>query len=163
MKSIHKCNISNFSAIYIHRNKLPKLRINLLDSEFRGALLSSEEHTAYLNAGVFPEKFYNFADEIVSVFNLCIYLHRQSCLTEQINQYILSFESTGLLNAWVKKFVNRKYLKEQMTNGPKVLVNKQLLGAYEILVFGLILGAITFVIEVCSVYVTAVRRILSQI
>lgn len=154
-------NESIFRAIYIERYQLEKLNGDLLDSEFKGGLLSSEEHTAYLNAEVFPDKYFHCADEVVSTFNLCIYMHRQSCLSEEINQYILSFKSTGLLDAWVKKFVDRKYLKERVTSEPKVLVNEQLLGTYEVLVFGLLLASLVFLLEVCSVHVYALRRLLA--
>jgi hypothetical protein len=125
-------------------------------------LLSSEEHTAYLNEEVFPELYYHFADEVISVFNLCIYLHRQSCLTEEINQHILNFKSNGLMQAWVAKFVDRKYLKENVVSEPKPMVNLQLLGAYEMLVAGLIFSISVFLFELLSFRKAKLRRIMGS-
>lgn len=68
-----------------------------------------------------------------------------------------------MLDAWVKKFVDRKYLKEGVVDGPKVLVNEQLYGAYEIMLFGLVLGLATFLLEICSVNIPFLRRLISKI
>lgn len=121
-------------------------------------MLSSEDHLAFLNHQVFPEEYYHYAEEVVSVFNLCIYLHRQSCLTRDVDNYILKFRSVGLLDNWVKKFVDRSYLKERTSTGPKVLVNEQLVGAYELLGFGMASGAIIFMVEVISTYFHSLRK-----
>ena len=139
---------------------MSKVREAILDPEYKGALLSSEEHTAYSNADAFADKYYHHSSEVVSVFNLCIYLHRQSCLTEPINQNILKFLSNGLMEQWVRNLVDRKYLKEWKATEPKVLVNEQLLGAYELLAFGLLLSTIAFLIEIGSTRVSVLRNFL---
>lgn len=54
------------------------------------------------------------------------------------------------MEVWVSGFVDRSYLVERKANEPKVLVNDQLLGAYELLVFGLVLSAVAFLVEICS-------------
>lgn len=150
-------------AVYINRSQLAMLRQNLLNTNFRGALLSSEEHTAYLNAQVFPHHHYHYASEIVFVFNLCIYLHRQSCLTQEINVNILNFQSNGLLQSWSKEFVDMSYLKERISAVPKVLTNEQLFGSYELLASGLIISIIVFIIELLSVKVPRMKKFMRNL
>lgn len=152
-----------FRAIYIERFQLPEVRNELLDSEFKGALLSSEEHLAYLNAQVSPHKFYHKAEEIVFVFNLCLYLHRQSCLTEEINQNIIKFQSNGLMEAWSKEFVDRSFLKERIFTQPKILKIEQLYGAYELLAFGLLLSVVAFLIELLSRHVPVMHKFMMNL
>lgn len=138
------------------------VRQKILNPKFLGTLLSSEEHIAYLNAQEFPENHFHFAGEIFLAFNLCIYLHRQSCFTENINQNILKFKNSGLLGEWVEEFVDRSYLKERKISEPKVLVNDQLLGAYEMLAAGLLLGVFVFLLEIGSIRIKCLRKFLRK-
>lgn len=154
-----------FSASIIERHNISMVHEKLLNPEFHGALLSSEEHIAFLNrlnAKKSPQIYFYFADEIFFGFNLCIYLHRQSCLTENINHNILKFKDSGFLKVWVKEFVDRSYLKERKVVEPKVLVNDQLLGAYEMLAAGLLLGVFIFLLEICSVRNKCLREFLVE-
>lgn len=147
----------------IKRKDIEDVHELLLDSDANAALLSSEEHIAYLNADVFPDKFFYYAEEVIFGFNLCIYLHRQSCLEEQMNQNILIFRSSGLLGHWANEFVDRSYLKETKTREPKVLVNKQLYGAYELLTLGLAMAGSMFLIEICSSRFSMLRKYVKKI
>lgn len=147
-----------FRAVFFPRNELKQVREQLVDPEFKGVLFSSEEFTAFLNAEVFPDQFFHHAEETVSVFNLVIYLHRQSCLTHPINLNILQFLSSGLMECWVSGLIDRSYLLERKANEPKVLVNDQLLGAYQLLAFGLLLGAVAFLVEILSTRVYVLKK-----
>lgn len=134
----------------------------LLNHNFKGALLSSQDHIAFLNQGAFPKAFFHSAEEIVSSFNLCIYLHRQSCLAQRINENILALQSNGLMMTWAKKFVDYSYLKEKTVSEPKVLVFEQLRGAYELLAIGLALSFFVFLLEVLSIRVRCLRKLLRK-
>lgn len=79
----------------------------LLDSDFKGALLSSEDHIAYKNKAAYPEQFYRYSKEVFSTFNLCIYMNRKSCLVQQIDKYIQKLRSNGLIKRWADKVVDR--------------------------------------------------------
>jgi hypothetical protein len=110
-----------------------------------------------LNERIFPTAFFHSAEESIFSFNLCIYLHRQSCLAQQINQNILDLKSNGLLDAWSRKFVDRSYLKERIFSEPKVLVIHQLLGAYELLFIGIFLSFTAFIVELISTRISFMR------
>lgn len=152
-----------FSAVFIERDELPEIWKKLLDPDFKGALFSSEEHVAYMNQRFFPRAFFHTAEEIIFSFNLCIYMHRQSCLTQEINHNILKLQSCGMLEAWSKKFVDPSFLKERTFNEPKVMVVQQLLGSYELLFIGLILSLKAFIFEVISTKISFLRKFMKKL
>jgi hypothetical protein len=135
----------------------------LLDDAFKGALLSSEEHVAYNNERVFPKAFYHTAEEIIFSFNLCIYMHLQSCLAEEINENILKLQSSGLMETWASNFVDKTYLKEKIISGPKAMVIEQLSGAYELLTIGLVLSFTAFVVEIISAKFSFLRTFMKKL
>lgn len=77
-------------------------------------------------------------------------MHRQSCLAEVINKIVLVLRSNGIMDSWAKQFVDRSYLKERVISEPKVLVLRQLFGAYELLITGLIMSFTAFMLELIS-------------
>lgn len=145
----------------IGRSEIAGVRENILDAEFKGALLSSEEHVAFSNKAGFPDKFFHHTNEVFFVFNLVIFLHRQSCLTEEINRYILNFGSNGLLDKWMREFVDDSYLNERIVSTPKKLEFEQLLGSFELLAIGLALSGIVFVFEVLSKFSSRLRTLIN--
>lgn len=152
-----------FSIKIIERHEISPLREKTLDADFKGALLSSEEHVAFSNKAGFPDRFFHHTDEVFFVFNLVVFMHRQSCLTEEINRYILSFGSNGLLDKWMREFVDESYLKERNLDTPKKLEFSQLLGCFELLFIGLMLSAISFVLEVFSKCSFKLRKLINWI
>lgn len=139
------------------------MREKLVDADFKGGLLSSEEHVAFSNKAGAPNKFFHHTDEVFFVFNLVIFLHRQSCLTEEINRYILIFGSNGLLEKWMSEFVDMSYLRKRVVDTPKKLEFDQLLGSFELLGIGLSLSAIAFVLEVFSRCCSGLRKFINWI
>lgn len=139
------------------------MREKLVDADFKGGLLSSEEHVAFSNKAGAPNKFFHHTDEVFFVFNLVVFLHRQSCLTEEINRYILIFGSNGLLEKWMSEFVDMSYLKKRVVDTPKKLEFDQLLGSFELLGIGLSLSVIAFVLEVFSRCCSGLRKFINWI
>lgn len=141
-------HIFNTRLKIINRSELAPLQRKLADPNFlRGALLSSEEHVAWLNSILTPYSFLNYAQEVVSAFNLCIYTHMQSCLTQEINKNLRSIFDSGLLNSWTNRFVDRSYLIRKTDASPKKLDIEKMLGAFEVLIIGLFLSSLLFFCE----------------
>lgn len=147
----------------IGRTEIATVRDTLLSPDVKGALLSSEEHIAFANKAGFPDKYFHFAEEVFFVFNLVIFMHRQSCLVEEINRYILHFGSNGLLDRWMHEFIDRSYLKERVTTAPKKLEIEQLLGSFELLAIGLSLSLVMFLFEVLSNCSFGLRKLIKCI
>lgn len=121
-----------------------------LDDSFDGVVLSSVDHVAYRNRIDAPHKFYRHAKEIVTSFNLCVYLNQKSCLTNEINNHILNFRSNGLMGTWVKKFVDNSYLVYQPSTEPRAMGLLTILGSVQLLLVGYLIGALIFIAEMLS-------------
>jgi hypothetical protein len=143
----------------IDRTELGKLQKDLVNAEFKGTLLSSEEHTAYLNGLVFPDSFFTRAEEIVSVFNLCIYMHKKSCLIHAIDDHIIALTSSGLMNAWTRAIVDKSYLIPKTSTQPKKLNNEMLHGAYQLWILGLIASFFVFLLEILKKKLNFLKKI----
>ena len=138
----------------VNRSELSPLQRKLADPTFsKGALLSSEEHVAWLNSILTPYSFLNYAREVVSGFNLCVYTHIQSCLTQEINKNLINIFNSGLLNSWTKKFVDRSFLMRITDLRPHKLSFDKLSGAYDVLIIGLSISFLVFICEIIYAWI----------
>ncbi|KAG5675518.1 hypothetical protein PVAND_005414 [Polypedilum vanderplanki] len=160
LDSVHELpEVMNRISI-IERGDFPKIKDKLMDSNYKAGVLGSEEHVAWLNQKETPEKFYHYTEEVVSVFNLCIYMHRQTCLAHNVNENIIKLTNSGLMESWKKKFVDRSYLKLRINEEPKQLDNEKLAGAYKLLIYGLIISFIVFIVELISFRFKCLHRVM---
>lgn len=87
-----------------------------------------------------------------------IYAKKDSFLLEAINEKIEAIQSTGLINKWHLENIDKKFLRDGNSD-LKAFSFEQLLGCFEILLYGLAACLIIFFIE----HVTyRVRKYLSQ-
>lgn len=145
------------------REQLGGIQEKLSHSEFKGALLSSEDHIAFINEKVSPNLFYHYTEEIVSVFNLCFYMHKQSCLTHEVNGNIMKLTSSGLIQSWAKIFADRSYLIPKLDISPKQLDNSKLNGAYMLLIYGFGFSLFVFIIEILCYRIKCLHRVMKNL
>lgn len=149
-----KAYISQFKGlsdktVMIENNRLDSYRELLLKSNLKLALLAHEDYVAYWNKKLYPHKFLNICNERLMAVNYCIYLHKTSCMTPEINKHVLLFNSNGLMQISKHFYADRAYLKKKpIDDGPKKLTVDQLKGGYLFFVFGVILSIISFVLEI---------------
>jgi hypothetical protein len=144
----------------IKRVDLTNIKNNIMDSDYKGALLTSKEHVAWLNKKSSPEIFYHFTEEVVSVFNLCIYMHRQTCLARSVNENIIKLTNSGLMESWMKAYVDTSYLKLRKDEQPKELSIEKLVGAYKLLIYGLAISLSVFIVELICVRIQCLHRVM---
>jgi hypothetical protein len=112
------------------------------------ALLSTEDLVAYWNQKEFPEHFFNNLPQVISSVNLCLYMHKTSCLTNEINKHIMNFDSNGLMNVWKRFNRDRSYLKKKkIVEGPQKLTMENLEGAFTFLLIGQVGALLFFIVE----------------
>jgi hypothetical protein len=112
------------------------------------ALLSTEDLVAYWNQKEFPEHFFNHLPQVISSVNLCLYMHKTSCLTNEINKHIMNFDSNGLMNVWKRFNRDRSYLKKKkIVEGPQKLTMENLEGAFTFLLIGQVGALLFFIVE----------------
>lgn len=123
------------------------LMSKVVSPEFKGALLSSDDHLAYRNIHASPNQFFRHAPETVLTYNIVIYMHKQSCLVGEVNQKIIYLVNSGLVQTWAAQFTDKNFLKHTSTNKAVAINFVQLLGAFQLLSTGLIMGGIIFILE----------------
>lgn len=144
-------------------NEIPSIHKKILDPEFKGALLTSEEHVAYLNLVSSPQRFFIHSPEVVFTFNLVIYMPKQSCLEQEFNNQILALTGGGFLESWALRFIDRDHMKEHKDNEPTQLNMSQLSGGYELLLLGLSIATFAFLLELLSYRIKSLRHFMSYL
>jgi hypothetical protein len=119
-----------------------------MDTSSKIALFTSEDHLAWRNIIASPHKFYHHARETIFRSNIVIYMHKQSCLVEEINKIILNLLSGGLIRQFASNFINPSFLRREYDSTTKSLNLEQLNGAFDILAVGLSVSCVVFTIEV---------------
>lgn len=119
----------------------------LKDSQFDGVFLSSLAHLSYRNMLQFPD-FLNYAPESIFAVNLVIYLQKDSCLNQILDPFLVNLVSSGLINKWSSSWIDYKYLEEPVSKKLQILSLKQLEGAFQLLIGGLLLASIAFCAEI---------------
>lgn len=133
------------------------------DPTFKGALLTSEDHLAYRNILAFPNQYYRHAKETIMTNNIVIYMHKQSCLSRQIDQMVVNLVNGGLTQTWAGRFIDPNFLKRKISNKAVALNIDQLYGAFQLLAAGLALSCVIFLVENFSVGFQRRRKLLQQI
>ncbi|CRK97648.1 CLUMA_CG011033, isoform A [Clunio marinus] len=118
------------------------------DPSFKGALLSSEAHLAFRNIEASPRKYFYSTKDPIMTQNIAIYMHKESCFSDQINLILKGIINGGFFNKWVKQYTDTDALKHKATNGHRPINFDQLSGAFEILGFLMFISLAVFLIEV---------------
>ena len=130
-----------------------------MNPSFTGAILTAEDHVAFLNEKD-PDVFYQVCEEKISSASLCIYLQKSSCFTNEINRNILALTSNGLIDSWGTSVIDQSFLKDKRHDrAPKQLNNLQLGGGYRLLVFGLAVGFMIFLLEIASKKIKILKKL----
>lgn len=132
-------------------NDYIKYQKRTLDPFFKGAIVSSNDEILYLNRLNHENFTYNACNEIILTVPVVFYIHKNSYLTEIINEKIDDLKAAGLIDYWISKYLDPKYLRLKETNhGPTKLNFKELLGAFQLFAFGVACSTFAFAVEICS-------------
>ena len=123
--------------------------MNLLDYKFKGVLVSSNDEIIYLNKMNYKNFTFNVCNEVVVTIPIVFYLQKNSYLTEIFNEKIDAFKSAGLIDYWMSKYLDPKYLRVKIEKkGPTQLKFSELLGAFQLLAFGTFCATLTLILEI---------------
>lgn len=111
----------------------------------------------------YPKEFLNTAKQAIFTYNLCIFFPKKSCLTDAVNEQLNYLISGGFTDAWIRKYVNSKYLKPiQAAKRPRPVKNSNLSGAYLLLIYFLSGATFVFLLEILSQKLRALQKILNS-
>jgi Ligand-gated ion channel len=135
------------NAVIITADELAENFDKLSEPDFKGALLTSNDHLAYRNYQASPHFYYHHADEIIMTHNLVVYMTKQSCLAFEINQIVVYLVSGGFIQAWASRFTDKNFLKHTSSSKTVALTMSQLSGAFQLLFVGLFICLVFFIAE----------------
>nr|QGW50646.1 ionotropic receptor 4 [Propsilocerus akamusi] len=135
----------------------------LMNSDFKGAFLSSEDHIAFRNIKAFPEKHYWHAPEYLFSMHMVIYMPKESCLPHQINEIIMRLTSAGLIHYWASFLLENNNLRGFENNRATTIGIEQIKGPFELLAIGLGISFIVFILEHVSMKLQTLHRVFKEI
>lgn len=125
-----------------------------LSSPIRNAIVSSSDEVTHLNKKFHKNFIFHVCNEVIMTVPVVFYLKKNSYLTEILSELIENFKSSGLINYWISKYLDPKYLRvKKIYSGPTKLNLRELFGAFQLLALGLICSFISFAIENCFEFV----------
>lgn len=149
-------------TVFLTIEESNNFRFKLLDPNFKGTLLTSEDHTAYLNTLNHSENFFNILESRITTFNLVILFPKRSCLTPEVNNIFLAFYANGFMSGIARRFINKKYLTEPDAVPKTNCLNmKNLLGGFQLLACGISICIGIYLLELLSKSFIYARRILN--
>lgn len=131
----------------LNASEFGALTFKTVDSNLKIALLTSVDHLAWRNIIVSPELYFHHASEVIYRNNIVIYMHKQSCLVNEVNNVLLNLMSGGLIQYFASTFINPSFLRSPNASKTKSLNYDQLDGAFDLLEIGLLLSFVVFTIE----------------
>ncbi|XP_070491373.1 uncharacterized protein [Chironomus tepperi] len=122
-------------------------------------VVDSSDEVIYMNKHSINGISYSVLNEIVLTVPTVFYMRKNSYLTNIINEKIDDLLSNGLINYWISKYLDDKYLRlKPLEGGPDVLDIDELYGAFQLLVLGLICSFISFIVEVLRMNINRIGR-----
>jgi hypothetical protein len=120
-----------------------------LDDYSKVAFVSSYDDVLYQNERNHKNFTYNVCNEVIMTIPTVFYLRKNSYLTEVINEKIDQLKSAGLIDYFISKYLDPKYLRvKRIEQGPRKLNVRELLVAFKLLVIGLLSSLVGFVYEI---------------
>ncbi|KAL1398840.1 hypothetical protein pipiens_008634 [Culex pipiens pipiens] len=117
--------------------------------QLRGSRVSNYEKVLYDNSKFTDGRYFRMVRQRLYNYALSVAMRINSCLTKPFDDTILELNANGLVQAWVKKYIDRKYasVPEPVDELRKLSVG-QLTGAFQVWMIGLGVGILVFAIEV---------------
>lgn len=143
------------SSIQIHDFGTDEKYDILLNSEFNGAVLTTDVGISYYNMQHFTTTgVVSSTKDRMFLLPFCIFFRKHSCLTEPITNQINRYTNSGLLEHWTSKYFQTRFVKvkaEEFENQqPQRLNIKQLLGGFIISSILLVAAVVVFLFEIMS-------------
>lgn len=132
---------------FIPLEDLRRTKEQLKHSDFKGALLSSVDILAWDNANDESDVLLNYSPEIICTNNVVIYMTKDSCLVDEINEINFRILNAGLFNKWTTDIIDPNFLKRKNVKKIEAFNFLQLSGAFQLLSAGLCLSFFVFILE----------------
>lgn len=134
-------------AVFLNMSDYILALDHVIDPEFKGVLLSTEDHLSYRNVKAFPNRFYRHAPETIYSNNLVVYMTKSSCLSIEVDGIIIYLVNGGLIRKWAAHYIDKRFLKRKSTSNAVSLKVNQFLGSFQLLFVGVLASSVMFALE----------------
>lgn len=135
---------------------------HLLDSEFEGAFLGTEASVSYYNK-MNPRKAVALTNQMYLV-PFSMFFKKHSCLTAEVNSQINAYTSSGLLQNWINRFMDKKYfnyLQSNQRDREHTQLNlDQLWGAVQLCLGSFCMCICIFAMEIASIRYRWIKHVM---
>lgn len=117
------------------------------DPTFKGAVFRSLTMSLYANQIRPTNERFKICKEVFLNIPVVIYSLKDFYLLHEMNEEIENLKSSGLIEYYNFEYVDKKFLKIEEVKAPSNLKFEHLLGSFELLLCGLLLGFLAFGVE----------------
>lgn len=117
------------------------------DATFKGTYIQALMRLLYQNQQGSTSTRSIICREPFLTLPVVIYTRKNFYLLEAMNEKIEIFKSAGLIEFWLFKDIDKRFLNEKEIIHPKVLTLQHLSGCFWLLVFGIFLSISVLIIE----------------
>lgn len=122
-----------------------------LDPEFKGAVCSSLDEIVYLNQRNYKNFTFRVSTEYLKTSPVAFFFRKNSYLIEAFNEKLSVLKAAGLVDFWISKFMDIKYIKlKEAAASPRTMKLDQLKGVFIMWLIGCCVGLIAFIFEISS-------------
>lgn len=114
---------------------------------FKGAFSKTVTGALYLNQLSFNSTMFKICKEVYITQPIVVYVQKDFYLVNEINENILLFQASGLIQHWNSKTVDSKFLKIEESTSLKPLNIHHLYGSFQIWFCGCGVAALIFIGE----------------
>lgn len=179
MESFFLCNSYR---IRTHNLTLDEKFKKLLDTNFKGAYLTTEASVAYYNMKHITNNkivVRPTLDRVLLMVNkgtfkgilisqkwfqpMCIYFRKHSCLTDAFDEQINIYTDSGLMDNWVSQFSQKKYVRFTSTENQRSHQKLQLLqleGTFRLCLCMTCITIFIFFLELLSKKILIIRKLI---
>lgn len=125
-----------------------KLLVASVDPNFKGAITWSVERVAYFNKVNSKNLTLTVCKEFLFTFQYGIYFQKKSYLAKVFNEQLSRMKASGLIDLWASDYISWEYLRPRRDARPPQKLNmSQMMGGFQLLLVGYVIGAALIVCE----------------
>lgn len=137
-----------FREKFVSFDKLAKMLLEMQSSPtVNAAVVRSLTSIKYHNQVADSSNRLNFCKETLLTVPVVIYTRKNFFLIDAMNEQFENFKAAGLLTKWFKEDIYHDVTDEIVADVPKVFSLHDLLGCFQVWVFGMTASFVIFVVE----------------
>lgn len=137
-----------FRRLIISNAETSSYQLQTLNPDFSGAVCSSLDEIVYLNQKNFNNFSFHISNEYLKTSPVVFYFPKNSFLVDVVDEKMGLLKTAGLIDFWISKHMDLKYIKGRATETkPSRLSFQKLRGIFIIWLIGCLFGFIVFITE----------------